>query len=245
MRLTDQAFWDVFWTKRSQLKAIGRFHQVFGERGWFLRSIPDLREKRVVEFGGAGSYFLLALAKWRDARVTAVDYSDGGLRLTRSLFSLNGVPVDLVHADVFDWNPAAPFDAVVHFGLLEHFVDPVPLLLKSRQVVRDDGIVVFTMPNMDAAGAHFWRTFAPGNWEKHAYHSDGAVRSACIQADLRLERVCHFGGPLIQIAPWEIAHPLLPAVTLAQKAINLLGSPFYHLGHRKFSSIRGFIARPM
>src|SRR5207249_2403070 len=107
----------------------------------------------VVELGGAGSYFLLALAKWERARATAVDYSPPGSALTREIFAANHEAVRTICEDIFEWQPAEKFDAVLHFGLIEHFADPEPLLRKSAELLKDGGQLVFTMPNMQAWGA--------------------------------------------------------------------------------------------
>jgi 2-polyprenyl-3-methyl-5-hydroxy-6-metoxy-1,4-benzoquinol methylase len=253
--LTDERFWDAQWEDRAgrSLAQTLLHGREFGPRGAFLRTMrrhvgPDaFRAAAVVELGGAASRFLLDLALWEKARVTAVDYSPVGIEQTRALFARHGVDGQAVEADMFTWHGGdGAFDVVTHWGVLEHFDDPAPTLAVSARLARPGGLVVFTMPNLAARGAALWKRFAPDNFAKHVYHSDAVVRAACEAAGLVIERQFHAGPPLVRMAPPErggAAAQLTNVLHAALCGLGTLAPGLYVDGTPWLSSQRGFVAR--
>ncbi|TEB09528.1 class I SAM-dependent methyltransferase [Pelotomaculum propionicicum] len=246
--LTDSEYWNEKW-KAFKVKKISERHFFYGKNGIFLRSIRrhniKLNSKSILEVGGAGSYFLLALSKWGNSDVTAIDYSPVGLEKTREVFTLNDCLVKTIQSDFLSWdNEGKQYDILVHWGVLEHFENTVPIFTKCQQLLKPNGILVFAMPNMMAYGAYFWAKWAPDNWGKHIFHSDDTIKSACSLAGLKLDKVFYWGYPLLQISLWEKKGLLQTAVSLLNLSLIVLGAilPIYHFGHRKISVYRGFIA---
>lgn len=74
--------------------------------------------------------------------VTAVDYSEAGLRKTRGLARQKGADVEIIQADVRSWDPSRRWDAVVvtflHLGDGER-----PVLYNLiKQVLRPGGVLI-------------------------------------------------------------------------------------------------------
>lgn len=226
--------------------------RTFGKGGYFLRLMRRhapgaFQNAKLVELGGGGSRYLVDLAKEERAIVTAVDYSEIGIVQTKALFARYGVRGDVIFADMFDWHERdGSFDVATHWGLLEHFDDPVPVLAASARLVRSGGLVVFTMPNLAAVGAGLWRRLAPENFAAHVYHSDESLQRAMAEVGLRLERAFHCGPPLVRMAPAERRGLTSQAVNIVH-GVLLLGNalaPWLYLdGWSKVSNTRGFIAR--
>jgi methyl halide transferase len=77
---------------------------------WFADGtlVPGLR----VAVPGCGSgHDALALAA-AGCMVTAIDYAEAAVRLTRERLAAAGTQAEVVHADVLAWQPAAALDAV-------------------------------------------------------------------------------------------------------------------------------------
>jgi len=235
--------------QKCQTTVIEERDTYWGRNGIFIRfmkrHVGELRNKRVIEFGGANSLFLLALAKWEDAVVSSVDYSETGTEKLESLFEANNCSVNAVCADMFAWDPDnKAYNIVVHWGLLEHFTDPIPVLQVCRRALAADGKVVFTMPNMEAWGAALWRRWSPEDWKLHIYHTDKTVEEACKSSDLQLVKKFFWGRPMIQRTFWEQTGLLPKTMTVVQRSINLVNKvvPFYQYGSRQLSMERGFVA---
>jgi len=247
-------FWDSQWNQRDDRASVQRlFHaRDFGRDGHFLRLMrryaPGVfKDAAVVELGGGASRYLVDLARHEHSRVTAIDYSDIGIRQTKELFALHGIQGDTILADIFEWHEAdGCFDVVVHWGLLEHFDDPAPILAASARLLKPGGVLVFTMPNLAAVGAGLWRRFAPGNFSAHVYHSDESLRAAMKNVGLRSVRMFHCGPPLVRMAPAERGGLASQAANLAHALLlagGTLAPSLYLRGHPRISNTRGFVAR--
>ena len=248
--VTDVAYWDDVWA-RARTKRISRSDRMFGERGLFLRLVErelgDLRGARILELGAGGpNYRLLALALWAGADVTAIDYSTIGLDVLSDVFASHGAALRSIHGDFFaDDLGGARFDVVVHWGVLEHFVDPRFLLATSAARLMPGGRVLFTMPNMRAFAAELWRRYCPDNWSKHVLHTDASISAACAASELQLSRTFHTGAPLLLMKDFErgsarVGHLLAQGQRLLAWSTPLL--PRHSWENRWFAAERGFVA---
>jgi 2-polyprenyl-3-methyl-5-hydroxy-6-metoxy-1,4-benzoquinol methylase len=245
---TNQQYWDERWSGWHKMSQVARWDQMWGPNGSFLRLIKrytgNLKNLKILELGGAGSYHCLSLAKWGNAEITLIDYSAIGLEKTEAIYAKNGCPIKTIQADFFTWNPGEEkFDLIVHWGVLEHFQDPYSILQLCSECVKPGGQVIFTMPNMEAWGSKLWKKWSPLDWERHIFHSDPQIIEAARRAGLKFQEVFYWGTPLIQITAWEKTGGIQSGIRIIQRAFSLLGKliPIYHHGTRKISMHRGFV----
>lgn len=251
---TDPAFWDAQWDERDGRALSYRLlhSRDFGPAGAFLRvldrhvGLKHFRDAKVVELGGAASNFLVDLALYTQSQVTAVDYSETGVRQTELLFRARGVEGEAVMADMFDWRDGeGKFDVVVHWGLLEHFDRPESVLDVTASVLKPGGLAIFTMPNLEAFGARIWQHVAPENYSKHIFHSDADVDRACASVGLTLTKTFHSGLPLMRMAPPENRGLVSVCADIGHAAVCLLSTMqprVFSGGVRSVSNTRGFVA---
>lgn len=100
----------------------------------------------VMEIGAGSGRDLIALARM-GAKGVVLDYSPASLALVRAQAVAQGVPVMLVQADA----TRMPFrdgaiDVSFHQGLLEHFRDPMPLLIENARVTARGGRMIVDVP---------------------------------------------------------------------------------------------------
>ncbi len=247
-QLTDKEYWNRVWRRKGHVRKITPSDARYGEKGEFLgvvrRYIGEFRDLRVIELGGACSYHALALAKWWNAKVVIVDYSPIGLSITEKVFKLNDCEVEIMLGDFFDLQIRCEFDFVMHFGVLEHFLEIKPLLKVCSSLLRPNGKLLFGMPNTEAMGSHLWRRWSPNDWDKHIHHSNEDIQKACEVTGLDISRCFHFGPPMLQMSQWEHKGFGPTLVTNAQRCINLIWRLRFlrTVGHRRLSMYRGFVA---
>ena len=115
IELTSIQYWDEWW-ETCPLGVVSASDPAYGKEGWFLRFMDrecgSLQGKSVIEVGGAMSYRLLALARFRGVVPTVVDYSSLGLDKTRELFALHGIAVNCIQADMYEISGC--YDLVTH-----------------------------------------------------------------------------------------------------------------------------------
>jgi SAM-dependent methyltransferase len=107
-----------------------------------LNYLPHPEKVKILEVGCGGARNSLYLAL-RGFEVSCADFSPEAVRLGQANFSAFGatgnfLADDLMHSQI----PAASFDCVMSFGLLEHFEDLPPLVASLTRLVRPGGIQI-------------------------------------------------------------------------------------------------------
>jgi SAM-dependent methyltransferase len=104
----------------------------------------------VIEVGCAGSVWLPYFRKELGWRAAGVDYSPRGCALARRVLDRAGVDVPVHYCDLFAPLPylVQAFDAVVSFGVVEHFVPTSRVIGALAQFIRPGGVVVTVVPNL-------------------------------------------------------------------------------------------------
>jgi len=103
---------------------------------------PDMRGKRVLDIGcGPGVQFLAHVAR---NEFHGVDISAAALAEAQR----NGlIPHRLAVGDEPLPFPDRSFDAVVCTDIFEHLFDPLAALVEVRRVLKDDGVLIASVPN--------------------------------------------------------------------------------------------------
>jgi len=114
-------------------------------------AVPDLKitggtlpkNQRILNLGGGTANGLWHLAQ--DNLVVNADYALSGLQVGRR-FGVHGVVVNLNTSTGLPFADRT-FDLVVCSDILEHLLEPLIVLNEAIRVLRDDGVVVISVPN--------------------------------------------------------------------------------------------------
>ena len=142
-RVSTLDHWESYWKGHQDLD---RTYSTGGRLAREILADGPVAGKSVLEVGAGSGRDSIALA--RDGAIALVlDYSPASLRLVQQQARAQGLPVPLVHADAL----AMPFrdgsiDIVFHQGLLEHFRDPMPLLVENARITRKGGRAIIDVP---------------------------------------------------------------------------------------------------
>lgn len=104
--------------------------------------------------------------------------------------------------------PAASFDVITLWQVLEHIRDPVSLLRSLRQLLKPGGLLVAAVPNIESfqsrlAGSRWFGLDVP----RHLTHfSPRTLRRTLETAGLRVHRINHFS---FRYAPYGMFYSLL------------------------------------
>jgi len=142
-RASTLAHWESYW------RGHARIEETYSTGGRLVREIErdgEVRGRRVLEVGAGSGRDLIELAA-HGALGVVLDYSPASLELVRGQAAARGIPVQLVRADALRMPfREGVFDVVFHQGLLEHFRDPMPLLVENARIARRGGRVVVDVP---------------------------------------------------------------------------------------------------
>lgn len=155
-------FWDDAWEGRPPPRVVdptepGMRNYVRSRLCALVRDdLGPVMPGRLIEVGCANSAWLPWYSTGLGAEVWGLDYSEPGAREARAVLARSGVDGTIVCADMF--NPPdelrGTFDAVVSWGVVEHFEDTSAALSAIAELLAPSGRMLTLIPNM--AGATGW-----------------------------------------------------------------------------------------
>jgi SAM-dependent methyltransferase len=203
---------------------------------------PARSGESVLEVGCAPAKWLIFYAERFGARVTGIEYSAKGARLSRENLAAAGVAGEVREADFFEVEPRL-HDLVVSIGFIEHFDDSAAALARHLEFIAPGGRLAVGVPNFRGLNGALQWLAEPAYL---ALHNRAAMRSALYRDfarahALRLEHLGYLGGldpAIIQLG----RGPLLSPGRAIPGAVTLLESRFRSLAiaerleHRWLSS---------
>jgi len=172
-----------------------------------LKTLDSLtaQKGRLLDIGCAEGLFLEQAAHdgWE---VTGTEISAFAVRHGKEKLGLN-----VLQGDLGDMKfPDNSFDAVTMWHVLEHTTDPIAVLKEIRRVLKDDGVFVMAIPNLDNVLSQFAyrlikgrriHLFDPDDRELHLYHfTPETIRLASETAGFRVQKIVPDTG----IVQWHI-----------------------------------------
>lgn len=161
--LTEVQYWDEYW-EGCELPAIVTYSRNHGHNQ-ILDSLTQFidanHDREILEIGGAPGQYLAFLVKKYSAAGYVIDYSSVGVKATRRNFQELGLPVNVLHADVFDNAVEGNYDIVFSLGFIEHFHDVESVIAQHVRLARPGGLVIVGCPNLRGVYEWFLKRLAP------------------------------------------------------------------------------------
>lgn len=171
----------------------------FGRRLWHetltkaLASVGGPSTK-LLELGCGGSALLPYFANRHGFSVSGIDYSRGGIEIAQKICAAHGVNPTLIQADFFG-APSdlfARFDAVVSFGVVEHFSDTDETIKAFARFVRPGGKLITVVPNMAGLSGLGQKLLSRSIYDMHEVIDPNRLTKAHAYADLTIESCGYF-----------------------------------------------------
>lgn len=150
----------------------------------YLDALPGrVSPGRCLDVGCATGFFL-EVAQARGWDVWGADYSPYAVEVALKKFDQYRI-----HCGGFEsaGHPAAFFDLVTMFDVLEHLRDPRRALAEAARITRREGLLLLTTPNVSGLMRRLMGRFWPHYKVEHLYYfGPGALRSLLEDAGYRL-----------------------------------------------------------
>lgn len=172
MFLTDREFWLKYWeSHRNEVNVVVADHNLFSPV--FNRVFQNNKIQSTCELGGFPGTFSIYLKKKYGVSGTLVDYVIHPDILTEVLHTngLCSTDLNVIEADIFNYNPESQFDLVFSVGLIEHFDDTEKIISLHIPYLSDTGKLVIFLPNFRGLNGWFQRRFDRDNYDKHNINS--------------------------------------------------------------------------
>ncbi|MEW6100981.1 MAG: methyltransferase domain-containing protein [Candidatus Omnitrophota bacterium] len=193
------------------------------------------RKGAALEIGCGDGYFLRFL-KDKGWQAYGIEPSDFAAKYARDELNLTVFKGKLEDFPL----PAQPFDMICMFEVFEHIIDPYQALLKIREMLSPDGIIVITVPNF----ASFLSILFRDNWHildipRHLFHftaktiakmlQKSGLRALSIKTNSAINHLSPTVGISESLRYWLRSHKLYPSqdkcrarLLLEHKARNLV-----------------------
>jgi 2-polyprenyl-3-methyl-5-hydroxy-6-metoxy-1,4-benzoquinol methylase len=199
--------------------------------------------KELVELGCGSSRYLPYLARDAGVRVNGVDFSKRGLQQTREgLASVGADDSGIVEGRIEEYVEAhaGRFDAVVSYGLIEHFSDLEMIVSCHIAAARPGGRILVAAPNLHRLNLAWARRVAPELFEWHRPISASETASVIAAAGGVETSIAFLGGPRLFADPERGRTRLQHLAALAtRKLVNGAGEAAYRLAPRLAEGVAG------
>jgi 2-polyprenyl-3-methyl-5-hydroxy-6-metoxy-1,4-benzoquinol methylase len=151
----------------------GKFH--FHPSQIWHRIVAQRRLKLIMRFLpngqlldiGCGFGFFLNAARKFNWQVSGVELSKSAVQYAQDFYKL-----DIFNGEVENANHAKhTFNVITFWDVLEHVLNPSAFLSSVRQILKKDGLIAFSIPNINSMLARLakgkWWTLRP---EQHLWH---------------------------------------------------------------------------
>jgi 2-polyprenyl-3-methyl-5-hydroxy-6-metoxy-1,4-benzoquinol methylase len=158
---TNLEFWKKYWTQYS-------FQQT--KDVFFRNLITDLpKQGRLLEIGGFPGGFAAYFYRNYGYDVAFLDYFIDP-SIVNKVEIINEIPlgtIKYINEDLFKTKIHEEYDVVCSFGFLEHFEDTSSILIKHLQFLKNNGVLLVTIPNFRGINGWIQRIFHVENLKKH------------------------------------------------------------------------------
>lgn len=142
MKDSTKQYWNVFWSKERKKKVIHKFQ--FQK---MKKVLGNLKNKRVLEVGAGSGVDSLYLTKKYKTHAFCLDFSEKALEKINSNFKKYNLKCKIIRANLRKIPyPDNYFDVVFSNGVLEHFRNPLKMILEQKRVLKKGGLLVIGVP---------------------------------------------------------------------------------------------------
>jgi SAM-dependent methyltransferase len=176
---------------------------VAGSRMAWLERLDVGAPLRVLDVGCGSGRMALALQRALPWHVTGIEQD----RAAAEAAATQGLDVHV--GTLEDFEPDERFDVVLLIHVLEHMPDPLPSLLRARELLRPDGRLVVALPNAGSIERRAFRRHWDG-WDipRHVHHFDRrSLRNTLEQAGFAPGPIRH---EVYSLVGRSLANLLLP-----------------------------------
>lgn len=212
---------------------------IFAAARNLIRTSPG---NTLAEIGCGAARFLPHLAQELRLVPAGVDFSPAGLAQTHRMLGSVGLDNSRIeYGDLHEFcvKHADAFDAVVSFGLIEHFADLAEILRLHLLCTRAGGRVFVSAPNLSRLNLYWLRGVAPSllTWH-HEISADRVVR-AFESLDAAEISSVHLGGPRLFASPepTSCGRMLFIGASLGRRVFNGAGEGLFRVSGKLATSL--------
>ncbi len=232
MTLTDREFWIDYWENKKDL--VFRVPKNFVLTNFLRDLIQQGSIHSALEIGGFPGHYTVFLKKYLNIEASLLDYVVHP-RIISELLHINDLEeqdVEVIEADLFNFQSSKKYDLVFSNGLIEHFDDTKLVVEKHLGLLNESGKLFISLPNFRGINGWFQKNFDHDNYLKHNIGCMDIeyLHGICEQLQLKNIRVFYDGVFMIWLEN-EASQPFF--VKLFKKMVWVLGKVYSKIFSQK------------
>lgn len=134
---SERECWDKYWTSNNLLY-VNKIVEMLA---------PHLTDQtKIIEIGAGSGATSLKFTEY-NVRVTSFDYSQSAVNLIAKNAKDHNTKMNIVQGDAFNLPfENESFDICFHQGLIEHFTNPLPMLIEQKRILKKNGLLLTQVP---------------------------------------------------------------------------------------------------
>jgi cyclopropane fatty-acyl-phospholipid synthase-like methyltransferase len=192
-------------------------------------------DKSIVEIGCSLSANLLYFNKYYRYQINGFDYEKVSALKTQEIYEGMGYEANIYHRDFFSKDKSETYDVVSSFGVFEHFENLDQSIKQIKHYLKDDGIILTVIPNMNGVVGFFQKLLNRKVYDVHIPYTKEEILEAHKNAGFDT-LFCNYYG-LYQSGVINVSG--IKYETITRKLLAIPGKPLYFLSkffHWDFSS---------
>ncbi len=118
---------------------------MFARYTYTLEKSEPIRDRLFLDIGCGTGLYSLEYARRECSLVVGIDIAENMVEVCSKRAEKEGLSerCEFVHADLLDYQPGKLFDVCIGIGLFDYISDPLPVIVKMRECVKDRVIMSF------------------------------------------------------------------------------------------------------
>ena len=178
----QKEFWQIGESEVPDLK-IDVHNAEYREWHQYLkRYLPADSHRRLVELGCHPGRYLWYFHTHFGYEVEGIEYVIPACELTERALAAHDVPAKIHAADFFEFTPeAGAYDIVFSQGVVEHFVDVIPVVRRHAELAKPGGYIIIVIPNHAGLNGFILKHLDRKVYDAHNQMSFRDLKEACDQ----------------------------------------------------------------
>lgn len=148
-RLTEKNYWEEYYSKsNSNKQSIISICSPFDKYWNILIDSCGYTPENIIEIGGYPGRYLAYLSSKYKLKPYCLDFNSDISKVKESFKTMDVAEFETIQADFEKYKIEKQFDLVISLGFIEHFKNYEEILDKHASLLKENGTLMITVPNM-------------------------------------------------------------------------------------------------
>jgi 2-polyprenyl-3-methyl-5-hydroxy-6-metoxy-1,4-benzoquinol methylase len=221
-------YWNNVWQRNNTIAKFDyKYYTNSLIHNLFQKYLNYDKNKSICEIGCAFSAFLPYFKDNFGFDINGFDYDNDAVLMTRKIYKEMGYEANIFYKDFFEKEVKTKYDILFSWGVFEHFENLDNSILHTKNYLKDEGIIITVIPNMNGIVGFLQKTLNKKVYDIHIPYKKKDILKAHENAGYKTLFCDYFGiyqGGVVNIVDIKFE-------SLIGKVLSIPGKPLFYLNH--------------